>query len=152
MLDPARVVGDAFGPSISLFAPLTMSHYLLCKRDYIFYRYELMHNLSYDAAYFEVVVFTNFKFTKHFSSYILKGMNNVKLSSNYQVVIPKAVRQKLGLRKGQTLYVECVTEDAVALTTKSPVDKYYGILKGVWAEDAVDYQRHARRDRELPGL
>lgn len=79
-------------------------------------------------------------------------MSSVKLSSNYQVVIPKKVRQKMGLKKGQLLYIESVSGDAVSLTTESPATKYYGILKDAWTEDAVDYQRRIRRDRELPEL
>lgn len=75
-------------------------------------------------------------------------MNNVKLSSNYQVVIPKAVRQKLGLKKGQLLYIESVGKKNVSLTTQSPVDKYYGALKGAWGEDAVKYQRRIRKELE----
>lgn len=79
-------------------------------------------------------------------------MASVKLSSNYQVVIPKAVRKKLGLQKGQYLYIDSVGKDSVTLTSQSPVDKYYGILKGIWTEDAVKYQRRIRKDRELPEL
>lgn len=79
-------------------------------------------------------------------------MSSIKLSSNYQVVIPKAVRQKLGLHKGQVLYVQSVGDKSVALTTESPVDKYYGILKDAWTEDALDYQRSIRDDRDLPEL
>lgn len=77
---------------------------------------------------------------------ILKGMASVKVSSNYQVVIPKEARKKLGLKKGQYLYVDSVGKDKVTLTTRSPIDKYYGILKGVWTEDPVKYQRRIRKE------
>lgn len=72
-------------------------------------------------------------------------MASVKLSSNYQVVIPKAARQRLGLRKGQILYIDSVGKKTISLTTQSPVDKYRGALKGVWKEDAVVYQRRIRK-------
>lgn len=83
---------------------------------------------------------------------ILVGMASVKVSSNYQVVIPKEARKKLGLKKGQYLYVKSFDKDTVSLTTQSPVDKYYGALKGIWTEDAVKYTRRIRADRELPKL
>ena len=74
-------------------------------------------------------------------------MSNVKVSGNYQVVIPKEARKKLGLKKGQYLYVDRVTKKTVTLTTDSPVDKYYGALKGAWGgEDAVKYQRRIRQE------
>ncbi len=73
-------------------------------------------------------------------------MSSVKISSNYQVVLPKQVRRKLGLQKGQYLYIRSVTDTAVSLTTQSPIDKYYGALKGAWNEDAVQYQRRIRKE------
>jgi len=73
-------------------------------------------------------------------------MASVKLSSNYQVVIPKAARQRLGLRKGQILYIDSVGEKTISLTTQSPVEKYRGALKGIWKEDAVTYQRRIREE------
>lgn len=78
-------------------------------------------------------------------------MASVKVSSNYQVVIPKEARKKLGLKKGQYLYVDSVGKDSITLTSQSPVDKYYGALKGIWTEDAVKYQRRIRKelDRNL---
>ena len=79
-------------------------------------------------------------------------MTSIKLSSNYQLVLPKKVRLKLGLKKGQLLYIKSVNDQDVTLTVEDPVDKYYGILKGVWKEDVVDYQRRIRDDRELPKL
>lgn len=77
-------------------------------------------------------------------------MSSLKVSSNYQVVIPKAVRQKLDIAKGQTVYIKKVGKKDVTLTTESPIDRYYGILKDVWDEDPVEYQRRVRQDRELP--
>lgn len=79
-------------------------------------------------------------------------MDNVKLSSNYQIVVPKAVRKKLGLQKGQRLYVKSVHGKDVTFTAEDPIERYYGLLKGVWTEDPVEYQRRIRGDRELPEL
>ncbi len=77
-------------------------------------------------------------------------MSSTKLSSNYQVVVPKEVRKKLNLRKGQILYVKSFGKHEVTFTSEDPIDKYYGVLKDVWAEDPVEYQRRIRADRELP--
>lgn len=79
-------------------------------------------------------------------------MSSIKLSSNYQVVVPKEVRQKLNLKKGQRLYVKSIGKDSVSFTTQSPVDKYRGILKGVYPDDVVAYQRELRQDRQLAEL
>ncbi len=75
-------------------------------------------------------------------------MSSTKLSTNYQVVIPKAARRKLGLQKGQILYVKSVGKKEITFTTEDPVDKYYGLLKGVWTEDAVEYQRRIRAEMD----
>jgi AbrB family looped-hinge helix DNA binding protein len=79
-------------------------------------------------------------------------MSSTKLSSNYQIVVPKDVRKKLGLIKGQPLYVQSVGLHTVSFTTESPVDKYYGILKNTLEVDAVAYQKQLRQDRTLPEL
>lgn len=75
-------------------------------------------------------------------------MSSIKLSSNYQVVIPKVVRKKLGLQKGQMLYIKSVGKKDFHITSESPADSYYGALKGVWREDAVKYQRRIRKELE----
>ncbi len=76
-------------------------------------------------------------------------MSSTKLSSNYQIVVPKEVRKRLKLVKGQTLYVKSVDENYVSFTTESPIDVYYGLLKGEVDEDAVSYQKQLREDRTL---
>lgn len=75
-------------------------------------------------------------------------MASVKVSDNYQVVIPKEARKKLGLKKGQYLYVKSVSKNTVELTTEDPITRYYGALKGVWTKDAVAYQRRIRKELE----
>lgn len=73
-------------------------------------------------------------------------MNTVKLSDNYQVVIPKAARRQLSLEKGQQLYVQSVNEHSITFTVHDPVDRYQGTLKGVLPEDAIIHQRQMRRE------
>jgi len=77
-------------------------------------------------------------------------MSSTKLSSNYQIVVPKEVRKKLKLVKGQSLYVKDIGENSVSFTIESPVDAYYGLLKGEMNKDAVSFQKQLREDRTLP--
>lgn len=79
-------------------------------------------------------------------------MSSTKLSSNYQIVVPKDVRNKLKLVKGQPLYVRSVDKNSVSFTTESPVDTYYGVFKGELEKDAVSYQKQLREDKVLPSL
>jgi hypothetical protein len=66
--------------------------------------------------------------------------------------VPKEVRKKLKLVKGQTLYVKSVSNNSVSFTTESPVDAYYGLLKNELEKDAVSYQKQLREDRTSPSL
>lgn len=75
-------------------------------------------------------------------------MSSTKTSNNYQIVVPKQARRKLGLKKGQIMYVKSVNAKEITYTTEDPVDKYYGILKGVWTEDPVEYQRRIRAEMD----
>jgi len=52
----------------------------------------------------------------------------VKISSKGQVVIPREVRARLGLRAGDYLLVE-LEGDEVKLRKVKPIEKFRGILK-----------------------
>jgi AbrB family looped-hinge helix DNA binding protein len=57
-------------------------------------------------------------------------MARTKVSSKYQVVIPKAIRERHGLRAGQEMQV--ISKGAViALVPDRPVRTYRGILEGI---------------------
>jgi bifunctional DNA-binding transcriptional regulator/antitoxin component of YhaV-PrlF toxin-antitoxin module len=73
-------------------------------------------------------------------------MNSTIASSNYQILVPKHARRKLKMQKGQIMYIKSVTDKEITYTTEDPIDKYYGILKGVWTEDPVEYQRRIRAE------
>lgn len=62
-------------------------------------------------------------------------MPRVKVGPKYQVVIPKAVRRKIGLRPGDLVEV-AQKRDAIVVRKANPlaVDRYAGILKGVYDE------------------
>jgi AbrB family looped-hinge helix DNA binding protein len=57
-------------------------------------------------------------------------MANVRVSSRYQVVIPKAIREGLSLRPGQ--YMQVIRKgDAIFLVPDRPLAAFRGILRGV---------------------
>jgi AbrB family looped-hinge helix DNA binding protein len=57
-------------------------------------------------------------------------MNTVTLSPKYQVVIPQAVREALGLRPGEKLRVMHY-QDRVELIPVRPLERMRGFLKGM---------------------
>ena len=71
-------------------------------------------------------------------------MNIVKLSSKYQVVIPKEVRRGLKLKPGQKLSISRSKAGNITIKTKSALDEFVGSVKGVWGQDPVAYIRKQR--------
>lgn len=67
-------------------------------------------------------------------------MTTTTISSKYQVVIPKEVREKLGLKSGQKMTV-VVKGGVVYLIPEKPVGSFKGFLKGMNTKDI-------REDRE----
>ena len=63
-------------------------------------------------------------------------MNVVRLDGKGRVVIPRDIREKLGLRKGSRLRVSVVGGRVILEPVKSVASKYYGIYKPkCWPED-----------------
>ncbi len=56
-------------------------------------------------------------------------MNAVTISSKYQVVIPRAVRERLGIRPGTKMQV-IVLGDRIELVPVHPMKSMRGFLKG----------------------
>jgi AbrB family looped-hinge helix DNA binding protein len=57
-------------------------------------------------------------------------MNKVTLSNNYQVVIPKEVREEIGLKAGVSF--EVITySNRIELVPIKPIKNLRGILKGI---------------------
>lgn len=66
------------------------------------------------------------------------------VSSKYQIVIPKDIRRKLGIKPGQKLLIKRVNKKVV-IDTGSVVDKYAGSLAEAWGgEDPVKVIRQLR--------
>jgi len=57
-------------------------------------------------------------------------VTTVTISPKFQVVIPKEVRQKLGLKAGQKVQT-IVFEDRIELIPVKPIKKMRGFLKGI---------------------
>jgi len=59
----------------------------------------------------------------------------VIVSPKYQIVIPKGIRTKIGLRKGQRMHISVKGKSIVLLPDK-PIQSLRGILKDSKVEDA----------------
>jgi AbrB family looped-hinge helix DNA binding protein len=57
-------------------------------------------------------------------------MNTVSISPKFQVVIPRDVREQLGLLPGQKVHV-IVLDDRIELVPVRPIKKMRGFLKGI---------------------
>jgi AbrB family looped-hinge helix DNA binding protein len=73
-------------------------------------------------------------------------MISSKVSSKYQIVIPKELRQLLKLRPGQRVYMTAKGADELVLKKTPDVEQYLGVLDGT-AEDPVAYQKRVRVDK-----
>jgi len=76
-----------------------------------------------------------------------KFMNKVRISSKYQIVVPKEARKALGVGAGDELVV-IPQKDRIELIPrpKSYTDATLGLGKKVWkGVDAVDYVRGERK-------
>lgn len=57
-------------------------------------------------------------------------MHTVKISSKYQVVIPREIRELLGIKPGQKVQV-IQYENRIELIPVKPIKKMRGFLKGI---------------------
>jgi len=80
-------------------------------------------------------------------------VSEVKVSSKYQVVIPKEAREKVGLGKGDTLIVD-VEDDVITMRRRPESFTEYGrgLHRDVWeGVDAERYLEKLRREWERRG-
>lgn len=71
----------------------------------------------------------------------------VKPSSKYPIVIPRKIREQLGIEPGKPLYINMVTGGKEArISTVSVIDRYAGTLKGAWGDE--DPAVWLRRERD----
>ena len=74
-----------------------------------------------------------------------------KVSTKYQIVIPKELRRKLNIQPGQTVYLSLGKQSGeVRVKTDSQVDQVYGAMKGAWGKPG-DSDKHLRKLRDEAG-
>ncbi|MGH9856842.1 MAG: AbrB/MazE/SpoVT family DNA-binding domain-containing protein [Acidobacteriota bacterium] len=78
---------------------------------------------------------------------------DLKVSSKYQVVIPKAVRKQLNIKPGQKLRIDKVQGKSIVLSVPLSAEehlaKYAGTLKDTpWQKEGVDAAEWIRRERD----
>lgn len=71
-------------------------------------------------------------------------MENVTLSSKYQIVIPKAIRKQLYLKPGQKLRIRKNKSGSLTIEPNSVVDQYYGSMKGAWGKNSDKHLQELR--------
>jgi len=59
----------------------------------------------------------------------------VLVSPKYQIVIPKEIRTKIGIRKGQRMHISVKGKSIVLLPDK-PIQSFRGILKDAKLQDS----------------
>ena len=71
------------------------------------------------------------------------------VSSKNQIVIPKLIRQKTGIKPGTKLYPSVNDQGEIVISTKPVWHKNIGALKGVWTKlgDPAELLR-SQRDQE----
>lgn len=74
-------------------------------------------------------------------------MQTAKVSSKHQIVIPKKIRETLGLRPGDQLLIVVEDDKAVMrLRPKSYAEHMRGLHKEVW--QGIDANEYVREERE----
>lgn len=76
-------------------------------------------------------------------------METAKLSQKYQIVVPKRVRQEMGLRVGESVGIYSLDKQKAILVKrpKSHVDALAGLGKEVW--DALGGVKYIQKERKL---
>ena len=65
----------------------------------------------------------------------------VIVSPKYQIVIPKEIRTKVGLRKGQKMHIS-IKGKSIVLMPDKPIQSLRGILKASNIDDATREGEH----------
>ena len=74
----------------------------------------------------------------------------VKVSSKYQVVIPKSIRRQLNIKPGQHLVVTAdhdtviIKKDVSNRNVSQWIERYAGTAKGAWGKDPARTIRQLR--------
>ncbi len=76
-------------------------------------------------------------------------MEEAKVSSKGQIVIPKRLREKLGIREGEKVTIEEADEVVLVMKkVKRPVKAMRGLFKGKAKRSSVELVRELREEWE----
>jgi AbrB family looped-hinge helix DNA binding protein len=70
--------------------------------------------------------------------------NVVRVGRRGQMVLPKAVREALGLNEGDQLWVEVEGNRVILRPVSSLVRESLGSLRGTWGEEIASYLKEER--------
>jgi len=71
----------------------------------------------------------------------------IKVSSKYQIVIPREVREKLNLKAGDKLIIKTNNEKIIIYPQPKSYTKYtLGLGKEIW--EGIDATEYVRKERE----
>jgi len=73
-----------------------------------------------------------------------KKRNVVRVGRRGQMVLPKAVREALGLNEGDQLWVEVEGNRVILRPVSSLVRESLGSLRGTWGEEIASYLKEER--------
>jgi AbrB family looped-hinge helix DNA binding protein len=70
--------------------------------------------------------------------------NVVRVGRRGQMVLPKAVREALGVAEGDQLWVEVEGNRVILRPVSSLVRESLGLLRGTWGEEIASYLKEER--------
>jgi AbrB family looped-hinge helix DNA binding protein len=73
-----------------------------------------------------------------------KKRNVVRVGRRGQMVLPKAVREALGVNEGDQLWVEVEGNRVILRPVSSLVRESLGSLRGTWGEEIASYLKEER--------
>ena len=73
---------------------------------------------------------------------------SLKLSPQGQLTLPQALRKKLRVQPGSRVAVSVAADGGLRLSSKFPVEKYFGTMPGVWTESGQDAAAYSRQLRD----
>jgi len=72
----------------------------------------------------------------------------VKLSKKGQVVIPREIRKKLGIKTGEKLVIFMRGDETVILTPQKYAEYTCGLMKGTWGSTRKEVEEYINEERD----